>query len=344
MKLLSVNYHYIEDEGQYPYPAIFPTPVRQLEKQLKILGEHFSFISCMDILHALNGSRPLPLNACVVTFDDGLRSQFVNALPILQKLKIPATFFVSAKPVLEKKALLVNKTHYARAKLPPQKIIYELSNFLEISKNRLRERLTADKVIACSTYLYDDVESALLKWYLNFKLDQETRGQFIDFLFSQIVDDEAAWCKKTYMSADDIQTLARMDSLGNHTYDHVPLATLTEKQAEYQIAKNGESLRQITGYPCLFVSYPNGAKAGVSRREANLCKRLDIHIGFSIEKAINLTLNDPLLFARIDNTDAVSGKRNLMEIESGNIILKHPLTLGRTRYIREIPDKDSSVL
>ena len=92
--LLAVNFHYIDRvdrlEGghPYPYPAIFPTAPEQLASQLEAIGARFDFVSGAQIVDALDG-KPFPERACLITFDDGLRSQFENALPVLDRLGVP---------------------------------------------------------------------------------------------------------------------------------------------------------------------------------------------------------------------------------------------------------------
>ena len=60
------------------------------------LREYVEFVNCTD------GSKTLPTNAIIVTFDDGYLSNYEVAFPILKKLEIPATIFVVTDTVGEK--------------------------------------------------------------------------------------------------------------------------------------------------------------------------------------------------------------------------------------------------
>jgi peptidoglycan/xylan/chitin deacetylase (PgdA/CDA1 family) len=47
-----------------------------------------------QVVDYLRGGEPLPERPAVLTFDDGYRSAFLNAVPLLQARELPATFFI----------------------------------------------------------------------------------------------------------------------------------------------------------------------------------------------------------------------------------------------------------
>ena len=69
-------------------PAMF-------EQQLAFLQENgYTTISLGDLYEALAGGRGLPAKPVVLTFDDGYRDAYENALPLLKKYGMRGTFFV----------------------------------------------------------------------------------------------------------------------------------------------------------------------------------------------------------------------------------------------------------
>ena len=55
-------------------------------------GYHPSSLATID--GAMSGTADVPRGCVVLTFDDGLLSQYLNALPVLTDLALPAVFFV----------------------------------------------------------------------------------------------------------------------------------------------------------------------------------------------------------------------------------------------------------
>jgi len=63
------------------------------ERYWQFFDRHFRVVSLEDLVDKL--ARGLRLDhELAITFDDGYRDNFENAMPVLQKLSLPATFFV----------------------------------------------------------------------------------------------------------------------------------------------------------------------------------------------------------------------------------------------------------
>ena len=73
---------------EVPSQAIF----RRFLVGLLAAGYQPSSLAAVD--GAMSGTADIPRGCVVLTFDDGLLSQYLNALPVLTDLAIPAVFFV----------------------------------------------------------------------------------------------------------------------------------------------------------------------------------------------------------------------------------------------------------
>ena len=78
----------------------------EFEQQLEYLKRNdYRVIPLADLPDFLEGRRPLPRRAVVITFDDGHISSYQHAFPILQKYGFPATYFLYTDFVGAKEAV-----------------------------------------------------------------------------------------------------------------------------------------------------------------------------------------------------------------------------------------------
>jgi peptidoglycan/xylan/chitin deacetylase (PgdA/CDA1 family) len=87
------------------------TPVTVFDAQVRWIQSEFNVVDARCLL----SSAPLPERACLITFDDGFRGTFENALPILERLRLPSVVFLnmgnigSGEPLLSAKACFLHR-------------------------------------------------------------------------------------------------------------------------------------------------------------------------------------------------------------------------------------------
>lgn len=337
MILLAVNFHYIQPEGRYPHAGIFPTPVEALEAQLGELGRAFEFVSGEELLAARRGERALPERACLITFDDGLKEQYAAAAPALENHGVRGVFFISTQPVAEGRALTVHKMHRLRATRSPERFLQEVQEAggelgIEIPLERV------DMAAADRQYLYDDPATKRLKFLLNHVMPFADFERLIAHLFERDFD-ERAFCEEMYMSPSEIADLARRHSVGSHAHGHLPLASLAPAARRDNLGRSRETLNEITGLETRLISYPYGGPTAVDRRLAETASALGFEVGFTMERSVNRSLQDPLLLARVSTNDALGGKSPLMSLDGSRagLLFTEPMKPGRTLYTDERP-------
>jgi peptidoglycan/xylan/chitin deacetylase (PgdA/CDA1 family) len=85
-----VAFHRVQDT---PAPDALTIGVEMFERYCRFFRRHFRVMPLRDLV--LRFERGLGLNReLAITFDDGYRDNFDNAVPVLEKLSLPATFFV----------------------------------------------------------------------------------------------------------------------------------------------------------------------------------------------------------------------------------------------------------
>ncbi|HJX98164.1 MAG TPA: polysaccharide deacetylase family protein [Chthoniobacterales bacterium] len=85
-------YHRLVDKVRYPGTEITPAMFEQQMKMLKDRG--ITVISLQDLLAWKRGEKNIPPRCAVITFDDGWKSQYEVAWPILKKMGYPLTLFL----------------------------------------------------------------------------------------------------------------------------------------------------------------------------------------------------------------------------------------------------------
>ena len=304
--LIPINFHYIRKSFEYEYPSIFGKTPEQFKSQLLRLKSIFDFVSQDQIIDRINSNSTFSKDSAVITFDDGLKEQYINALPILDDLSIPAIFYINTSNITEKKIQLVHKLHLIRSVCSPKDILPKilsinssLSN--EISSNNIREK-------ASSHYLYDDNDTATLKFVFNFLLDMKQQKLVTNELFNEFFGDrEREIHSNLYMNEDMIKDLLNRNYIGAHGHTHRPIGLLSNNEKCHEIKSCQKVFNKYFGVSVPSFSYPYGSYEASQGLDVIL-KNNDFKFAFSMERAKNENFETPYLLSRIDNNDAPGGK------------------------------------
>jgi len=90
-------YHQLVDKIRTPWTQITPTAFEAQMKELKDKG--ITVISMQDLLAWKRGEKNIPPRCAVITFDDGWKSQYEVAWPIMKKFNYPFTMFIYTEGV-----------------------------------------------------------------------------------------------------------------------------------------------------------------------------------------------------------------------------------------------------
>src|SRR5881275_1897870 len=96
-QVLIFCYHRLVDKIRYPGTEITPAAFEAEMKELKDRG--ITVISMQDLLAWKKGEKNIPPRSAVVTFDDGWKSQYEVAWPIMKKYGYPFTMFIYTEGV-----------------------------------------------------------------------------------------------------------------------------------------------------------------------------------------------------------------------------------------------------
>lgn len=336
--LLVVNYHYIGPEDSYPYPGIYSTPIDRLAGQLDALGRCFEFVGEADLLAAVAGGRPLPEQACLITFDDGLRAQYELVLPLLDRRRIPALFFVNGLPLAEERLLLTHMLHYCRANFPPEEFMarFRVGYRREIGREFDPGDFAVPDTRNREFHRYDDPEIARFKYIVNRFIAHDLQERIFRVIFRELVSDERQFVRDLYLGAEEVRDLGRRGSLGTHTFGHRSLSALPDAEVDREIGLGTAILSRISGIAIRSVSYPYGSAEDFSAGLVRVVRSHGLVLGFTMERSVNQTLAEPLLLARFDTNDVPGGKRPGVVLDPGGVRVTNPaFTDHRTLYFDE---------
>ncbi len=128
---------------------IFSIPEDSFEEQLRWLGEAGYHFVTLDQLEAfLREGAPLPEQPVCITFDDGCESVYARALPILERLGVPAAVFVTLDP----DAWIFHEGEYVERRLLPEEIKACVAGGIAIGSHAISHRglneMSRDDVLA----------------------------------------------------------------------------------------------------------------------------------------------------------------------------------------------------
>lgn len=98
-KIVILGYHQIREyrDTDGPKTKLFITSPEIFEKEMKYLSDNgYKSISLKDYIDYIKNEKKISFGekSVIITFDDGYRSQYDVALPILKKYNLSATFFI----------------------------------------------------------------------------------------------------------------------------------------------------------------------------------------------------------------------------------------------------------
>ena len=313
--LIAVTYHYVRPSSERPLNGIHWVTPEALETQLRLLGTTGEFVSVSQVRDAALGDGKLPPRALLVTFDDGLRVQLDHALPVLDRLGIPAVFFVNTWPIANRVVSTVHKIHLLRAHTPSA--VFHALFQAEARRQAIEVRCVVEPAQAAAKYPWDSPESAQLKYFLNYQLLSEVRDALIAPCFHHVFgDDEAVISHALYMDVAQLRSLGARGYLGTHGDQHLPLGHLSWGAVHAAVQISLDTLLAWTGVRPFALAYPFGSLEASTLDAGAAAAAAGVELGFTAERAANVNLDRPWHLARFDCNDMPGGRQPCFAVES----------------------------
>ena len=237
----------VSDENSYPYDAeLISATTSGFRRQMEFVRNHFTPIKLETFSQWAQGKADLPKNPIAITFDDGYRDNFTNAMPILKELDMVGTFFVTTDYATNGRIYWFDYIYYLAStcwkegplKLPA--ISFE-TEYSSNQQNRIQVAKTLVKKLAGST------ESARLNALR--ELETAFPGSW----------EQASCGNHKSMSWDEIRRANDAGfEIGSHTCSHRSLSVADLEATRNELANSKKLLEEQLNAPVTTISYPFG--------------------------------------------------------------------------------------
>ena len=210
----------------------------QFEALLETWARWFNFVPLAQGVRMLR-NRQLGRRTACITFDDGYMNNFEVAAPILQKLGLPATFFIATS--FSDGGMMFNDKIAAV--------------FRQASGESLDLSFCGMGVWPVATAKSKrESSSAAIQKIKHFAYSK--REALAD---AMVVGANATIETQPMMTRPQVQQLAKMGfEIGAHTVTHPILRELSDEDAEREIRRSRVELQTLTGQAVEMFAYPNG--------------------------------------------------------------------------------------
>jgi peptidoglycan/xylan/chitin deacetylase (PgdA/CDA1 family) len=215
--------------------------VPDFEKVLRYIKRHFNVVTLREIM-----TKPSTGRRIAITFDDGLVNNIRHALPVLETLQIPATFFIST-PWLNGESVL----------WPDElsRLLQHVGNDVELNGERFHRTYKCQFRSSKNNAKLEAVLCAL---------PQHTIDEFLSKLKqryptnAQYNSQEEDFCR--VMKGEEIRILAssRFAEIGSHTVTHRNLNLLEDEELQEELKDSKKYLEQICQKPIDMFAFPFG--------------------------------------------------------------------------------------
>jgi len=211
----------------------------EFRAQMDLLARDYHPVSLDEVVDGLNSRKDLPGRSVVVTFDDGYTDNAEVAMPILNQIGIPATFYVTVDCVERRKLPWPSRLRFAFRKTKLQAWTDSRGNSWHLEGFDSRER----------AYLASSDDCC--------QLSGGAQEDFVRRIEEQLQVAAPGDLSSLMMNYDQVKSLARHGHIvGSHTMTHPNMAYIPEQDAKAELAESKHRLERELKAAIQHFSYP----------------------------------------------------------------------------------------
>lgn len=302
------TYHYVRDLPRTRFPQIKGMLLDDFCDQVRALPDLFEMATVNSALEFLKGTYQPRRDMCLMTFDDGLKEHYAEVTPILEENGIQGVFFLISSCLEDHVVAPVHMNHFLMAGLGFER--YQ-AMFREVLRSRGfgdEFEMRVDSAVSRHTYPLDTLEVARFKYLFNFVLPADCRDGAVRQLFRESFGDESEFAKDLYVSWSEARAMQKAGmSLGGHTHEHRPLATLGDEELRCDLTTCRQLMdRNLDAQDHWPFSYPYGKADSFDERVVRILAELGYDCSLCTEKGMNVPGTDLFAIRRVDCKDIIS--------------------------------------
>ncbi|MBF9197544.1 polysaccharide deacetylase family protein [Microvirga terrestris] len=236
-----LRYHSVSASANYCSPTIAVSP-ELFERQMSFLARNYIVFPLGELLTRF-ARRELPKGSVAITFDDGYLDNATEALPILARYGLTATFFVTSDSVLGKGGFWVGWLYRAVATASDA----HLSKACQALTGTTTTGASRDACFAALATLVDNARCSVRQNYFS----------ELERLFPAMPPMELP--SDFMMTVDDLRELHQAGmTIGAHTATHRVLAGLERRVVYDELSRSKADLEAALDNAVDHLAYPNG--------------------------------------------------------------------------------------
>lgn len=278
-KFVILCYHGIGESGN----PLGVAPTRELfEAQMHFLQGNYRVTSLEEACRELrSGSKSEP--GVVITFDDGYRSAYTVAFPILQKYRLPATIYLTVDSVETGQVAWYDRVFLAMAVAPSGELQLDLQGPWRFQLNSPEDRLRAAlEVVAHLRTLPNSLRCERCAALEN------RIGLPQDALSSRVL----TWEEIRLMHSAGI-------AFGSHTLTHPVVSQLAPHELQQELSSSKCLLEKKLGIPVLDFAFPFGKASDCSSAALEMLARSGYRSAVTTVSGVNTPQVNPFELRRL---------------------------------------------
>jgi len=303
-RILPIEYHYVSDESFLRnFKKISPT---LFENHLKKLIVNRQALSVDELLVCAEKNKSYPQHCFIPTFDDSLRPTMKAVLPILQRNKVQAIFFINTAPLINQSLNLIEKQRILQYVGSDYATFFRefcqtaLEMFPHLPQNKFADTEKNREFAKQNYHPEFTFYSPLERYYRLLRddyLKMEEHKAIIDEMFDNNFD-EYEWINMINLRENDLLKIREEGHIiAGHSHTHpFNMKKLNHHLQEAEIKQNLKEIEKILNEPISIYAHPSNS---FDETTINVLKQYGIKCAFKADYTFK-SMNDYYRVPRID--------------------------------------------